>query len=229
MNIAKRIVMLGPPGAGKGTQARRLSERHGFPQISTGDIFRANIKQKTDLGLRVQDILDRGDLVPDNLTCEIIAERLAQPDCRNGYILDGFPRTTGQAEELDRILAERQESLDIALSLEVDDDELVSRLSNRLTCPKCGTIYNLISNPPAQKGVCDKPECEGAKLVQREDDKEETIRERLRVYHETTKPIVDFYEAKGIVASIPADGRSAAEIETAIEEELQGGERAVSK
>jgi adenylate kinase len=209
--------MLGPPGAGKGTQARRLSESYGFPQISTGDIFRSHVKNKTELGQRVSDILDRGELVPDRLTCEIVADRLSKQDCANGYILDGFPRTTGQAEALDKILEGRDESLDLAIDLEVDDDELVERLTNRRTCPKCGTIYNVKSNPPKQPNVCDNPGCGGAKLVQREDDKEQTIRDRLKVYYQNTQPIVGFYENKGILKTISAAGRDADEIETAVQ------------
>ncbi|HOT52323.1 MAG TPA: adenylate kinase, partial [Candidatus Hydrogenedentes bacterium] len=185
-----RIVMLGGPGAGKGTQAKRMSEAYKLPHISTGDIFRANLREGTPLGLEAKKYMDAGKLVPDQLTCEIVADRIAQGDCAGGYLLDGFPRSLPQAETFQQLLSSRGETLDLAINVDVNDDVIVARLSARRSCPKCGAIYNLQFGPPKKEGVCD---VDGEALIQRQDDQEATIRERLRVYHETTEPIIAYY------------------------------------
>ncbi len=222
--MRRRIILLGGPGAGKGTRARWLSDKYGIPQISTGDIFREHIEHQTDSGKEMEDYLKRGQLVPDNLACEIVTHRLAKNDCKDGYILDGFPRSSPQAEELDRILADRGETIDIAINLEVSDDTMVERLGARRTCSNCGNIYNLTSNPPKVEGECDSLGCEGSELVQREDDREDTVRERLKIYHATTEPIIKFYEAKGLIESIPAEGEGPEEIARKIYELVEGTE-----
>lgn len=216
--MACRIVLLGGPGAGKGTQARRVSKKYGLPHISTGDIFRAHSENGTEIGKKIEDYVNNGQLVPDSLVCEIVADRLAKDDCKGGYILDGFPRSFPQAEELDRLLSERGESLDVAIDLVVSDDEMVARLSARRTCHECGKIYNLNSNPPKQEGICDEPGCNGAELTHREDDREETIRKRLKIYHATTEPVVAFYERKGLRQSIDGENQSPDDIASKIEE-----------
>jgi len=195
--MAARVVILGAPGAGKGTQARRMAKKHGWPHISTGDIFRSHLDHKTAIGKKIESYMRSGELVPDSLAWEILVERLAQPDCARGYILDGFPRSVPQAEALDRMLAQRHEALDAVVLLTVDDEELVERLTARWTCPHCGKIYNVKFNPPLKEGVCDKPECDGTRLVQREDDQEGTVRRRLKVYHETTEPLIQHYARLG--------------------------------
>jgi len=200
-----RIVMLGAPGAGKGTQAKRIAEAHGLPHISTGDIFRANLKQGTPLGLKAKGYMDAGTLVPDDLTCEMVADRIAQEDCADGYILDGFPRSLPQAETFQRLLDERGDTLDIAVDIEVGDGEIVGRLTARRSCPDCGAIYNLRFSPPKREGHCDA--CTDTALVHRDDDREDTIRQRLSVYHETTEPIVSYYERLGILERV--DGTDA--------------------
>ncbi len=207
--MAARVVILGAPGAGKGTQARRLSKKHGWPHISTGDIFRSHTEQKTAIGQKIESYMRSGQLVPDALACEIVGERLAQSDCAGGYILDGFPRSVPQAEALDRMLAQRHEALDAVVLLTVDDEELVERLTARWTCPHCGKIYNVKFNPPHKDGVCDKPECTGTKLVQREDDQEDTVRRRLKVYHETTEPLIQYYMRRGQLQRV--DGEASPE------------------
>ena len=188
-----KIVMLGGPGAGKGTQAKRMARKYGLPHISTGDIFRANLKQGTALGLKAKGYMESGQLVPDELTCELVADRIVQDDCAVGLILDGFPRSVPQAEEFARLMEARGESLDVAINIDVTDEEIVARLSARRTCGKCGAIYNLKFSPPKVADTCDNSECGGEALVQRKDDCEETIRERLNVYHETTEPIIAYY------------------------------------
>ena len=215
--MGMRIVMLGAPGAGKGTQAKRMAEVYGLPHISTGDIFRANLREGTPLGLEVRKYMDAGQLVPDALTCEIVADRIVQSDCVKGYILDGFPRSLPQAKEFQRLLTSRGEGVDIAVNIDVPDDEIIERLSARRSCPKCGAIYNLKFGPPKTTGVCDNVACEGAALIQRQDDCEETIRERLRVYHETTEPIAAFYAEQGILKDVAGSKSSADVIFTKIE------------
>lgn len=215
-----RMVMLGAPGAGKGTQAQRVSESYGLAHISTGDIFRAHLKEGSDLGKQVRRYLDSGALVPDELTCEIVAERLTRPDCSAGYVLDGFPRTLTQAETLKRVLAERGEEIDVAVNVEIPDEEIVARLTARRSCPMCGAIYNLrFDPPPGGDRVCGRNGCSG-KLVQRPDDKEETIRHRLRVYHEATEPIIAWYERQGILQSVPGWGMPPEAVFAKIEEVL---------
>lgn len=215
-----RIVMLGGPGAGKGTQAKRMAEKYGLPHISTGDIFRANLNAGTPLGLEVKKYLDAGRLVPDALTCEIVADRIGQPDCESGYILDGFPRSLPQAEAFKQLLEKRGENLDVAIDISVSDEEIVNRLGARRSCPVCGAIYNLKFGPPKQEGVCDRPECGGAKLIHRQDDREETIRARLDVYHKTTEPIIDYYRKDGILKSVEGTGSTPEKVFSKIEEIL---------
>ena len=210
-----RIVMLGGPGAGKGTQAKRMAEAYKLPHISTGDIFRAHLREGTPLGRQVQGYLDSGRLVPDALTCEIVAGRILQADCAGGYILDGFPRSLPQAEEFQRLLASRGEGADLAINVDVTDEEIINRLSARRSCPKCGAIYNLKFGPPKKEGVCD---LDGEALIQRKDDQEETIRERLRVYHETTEPIIAYYGKQGILKTISGTGATPADVFAKIEE-----------
>ncbi|HOZ47687.1 MAG TPA: adenylate kinase [Candidatus Hydrogenedentes bacterium] len=215
-----RIVMLGAPGAGKGTQAKRIAQVYGLPHISTGDIFRENLRNGTDLGRQVQQYMDAGRLVPDDLTCAIVADRLAKDDCRAGYILDGFPRSLPQAEALEKVLADHGTKLDVAVNIDVQDAEIVDRLTARRSCSKCGRIYNLKFDAPKEAGVCDEPACEKAPLIHRRDDQEETIRERLRVYHETTEPIIAFYERAGILETVSGTGRTPDTVFATIEETL---------
>ena len=193
------IVMLGAPGAGKGTQADLICAEYNIPHISTGDIFRANIKNGTELGKRAKSYMDKGELVPDQLTVEILLDRVAQDDCKEGYVLDGFPRTIPQAEVLDDALGKLSAKVDYAINVDVPDDAIVARMSGRRSCPDCGTVYHIVYNKPAKEGTCDK--C-GASLVQREDDAEETVRNRLKVYHDQTAPLIDFYEKKGALRTV---------------------------
>lgn len=215
-----RIVMLGGPGAGKGTQAKRMAEARGLPHVSTGDIFRANLRQGTALGQEVKKYLDAGQLVPDAVTCEIVADRIAQEDCAQGYILDGFPRSLPQAQEYQRLLESRGDTMDVAIDIAVTDDEIIDRLSARRSCPKCGAIYNLKFSPPKQEGVCDQAGCAGEAIIQRVDDQEVTIRERLRVYHETTEPIIEYYAKQGILKTVAGTGLPPDAVFTKIEEIL---------
>lgn len=193
------IVMLGAPGAGKGTQADLICAEYNIPHISTGDIFRANIKNGTELGKRAKAYMDKGELVPDALTVEILLDRVAQDDCKEGYVLDGFPRTIPQAEVLDDALGKLSAKVDYAINVDVPDDAIVARMSGRRSCPDCGTVYHIVYNKPAKEGTCDK--C-GASLVQRADDAEETVRNRLKVYHDQTAPLIDFYEKKGALKTV---------------------------
>jgi adenylate kinase len=212
-----RIVMLGAPGAGKGTQAKRIAGARSLPHISTGDIFREHLRNGTDLGKQVQQYLDAGRLVPDELTCRIVADRLAQPDCVDGYILDGFPRSVPQSENLDAVLQSRGERLDVCLNIDVDDGEILDRLTARRSCSKCGRIYNLKFDPPKRANVCDD---DGAALVHRKDDQAETIAERLRVYHETTEPIIAFYEKQGLLKTVSGTSATPDLVFARIEEKL---------
>ncbi|MCI9569781.1 MAG: adenylate kinase [Lachnospiraceae bacterium] len=194
-----KIVMLGAPGAGKGTQADRIAEKYGIPHISTGDIFRANIKEGTELGKKAKSYMDQGLLVPDSLTIDLLMDRIAQADCKNGYILDGFPRTIPQAESLTRALAEKGEKLDYAVNVDVPDENIVNRMGGRRACLKCGATYHIAYAAPKAEGICDK--C-GAGLVLRDDDKPETVQKRLTVYHDQTQPLIEYYEAEKILATV---------------------------
>jgi adenylate kinase len=198
-----RVVLIGPPGAGKGTQAQTLAGNLGVPQISTGDIFRANVSDGTPLGEKAQAYMDAGDLVPDELTVEMVKARLAEDDAAAGFLLDGFPRTVPQAQVLDEMLAEMGGRLDVVLELVVDDDEVVRRLSGRRTCRRCKHVWHVDFDPPSVEGVCDL--C-GGELFQRDDDKEETIRHRLDVYREQTAPLIGFYAERGLLVGLDAMG-----------------------
>lgn len=194
-----KIVMLGAPGAGKGTQAEKLADKYGLPHISTGDIFRKNLKEGTDLGKEAKIYMDAGKLVPDELTVRILLDRVGNSDCQNGYILDGFPRTIPQAEALDTELHKIGESIDFAIDVDVPDENIVNRMSGRRACPKCGATYHLEFIPPKKDGICDA--C-GAELIIRDDDKPDTVKKRLAVYHEQTQPLVDYYKEKGVYHAV---------------------------
>ena len=193
-----KLIVFGPPSAGKGTQAQRLSAKYGLPQVSTGDLLRKAVADQTPLGLKVKSYLDQGRLGPDSLIIKLIKERVSKPDCENGYLLDGFPRTMGQAKELDKMT-----DVDLVLNIVVDFEVLVERAVGRRSCPKCGAVYHVKFNPPMNAGMCEK--C-GSKLVQRDDDKEETIRNRLKVYQEQTAPLIDCYRRKGKLVDIDGSG-----------------------
>lgn len=194
-----KVVMLGAPGAGKGTQAKMIAEKYGLPHISTGDIFRANIKGGTALGVEAKKYIDAGQLVPDELTVKILLDRVSQPDCEKGYVLDGYPRTIPQAEVLEKALQERNEQVDFAIDVNVADENIVNRMSGRRACLKCGGTYHLVHIPPKVEGICDA--C-GSELVLRDDDKPETVLKRLNVYHEQTQPLIDFYQARGVLRTV---------------------------
>jgi len=198
-----RIVLLGAPGAGKGTQAKMLIEKYKIPQISTGDILRKAVADGTPLGKEAKSFMDSGGLVPDSVVIGLVKERLAQDDCKTGYILDGFPRTTPQAEELDTVLSGMNSPLDVALSVDVDKDDLMKRLTGRRTCKSCQQMYNLYFSAPGKEGTCDK--C-GGELFQRDDDKEDTIKNRLDVYEKSTAPLIDYYEKQSILKSVEGTG-----------------------
>lgn len=189
-----RLVLLGAPGAGKGTQAKILSEKFNVPHISTGDIFRSNIKNGTELGVLAKQYIDKGGLVPDELTVKIVKSRLAEPDCSEGFVLDGFPRTIPQAEQLDAVLTEMGIALDKVVDIHVDDDKIIKRLADRRVCPGCGASYHLEYNPPSEGDICKV--C-GTKVIQRPDDSPETIKHRLQVYQSQTKPLIQYYNAQG--------------------------------
>ncbi len=198
-----RMILLGPPGAGKGTQAKDLVNKYSIPQISTGDILRKNLAEKTPLGLEAKGFMDKGELVPDSVVVGIVRERLKEADCAKGYILDGFPRTVPQAESLDKALADMKTPLDKVLSIEVKDEELVKRLSGRRTCRSCQEGYHVMFKKPKADGKCDK--C-GGELYQRDDDKEEAIKNRLKVYQASTSPLIDYYKAKGLLRAVDGVG-----------------------
>jgi adenylate kinase len=198
-----RLVLVGPPGAGKGTQAEFIAEHFDIPKISTGDIFRANVSGGTDLGRLAKKYMDAGDLVPDEVTNAMVRDRLAQPDAKNGFLLDGFPRNVAQAKELDDFLLELGATLSVVLDLDVDYDEVVKRLSGRRTCKQCGHVWHLQFDPPTEQGICDK--C-GGELYQRDDDLPETVQHRLEVYADQTAPLVDFYRDAGKLVAIDALG-----------------------
>jgi adenylate kinase len=190
------LVLMGPPGAGKGTQAERLVDDFDLPYYATGDILRAAVKEESELGREAKEYMDRGDLVPDDVICKVIMEKVDSPEAEDGFLLDGFPRTTGQAEQLEDALDRRGRSLTAAILIEASDDEVLKRLSGRRICAKNGHVYHVESNPPKNEGVCD---LDGSKLTQRDDDKPETVKKRLSVYHEQTEPLIDLYEEKGLL------------------------------
>ena len=218
--VAGRLLILGAPGAGKGTQAQRIAGRFNIPHVSTGDIFRSHTEKGTEFGKQIEEYMNSGRLVPDTLACEIIVKRLSESDCSTGYILDGFPRSVPQAEHLETLLSEKGDALDAALVLEVPDEEIVGRLTARRTCSNCGRIYNLQFQPPKVEGQCDEAGCNGAELIQREDDQEATIRRRLDVYHDTTEPLIDLYTRKGLRNSVECGNSTPDEIAKKIEEVL---------
>lgn len=212
------LVLMGLPGAGKGTQAERLVEEYKVPHISTGDMFRAAIKEETELGLEAKSFMDKGELVPDEVTIGIVRERLGKNDCEKGFLLDGFPRTVAQAEALENILADMNRKLDYVINIKVDQDILMERLTGRRICKNCGATYHLVFNPPAKEGVCDK--C-GGELYQRDDDNEETVGNRLEVNLKQSQPLLDFYEKKGYLRNI--DGQQDINKVFADIKELLGG------
>ncbi len=194
-----KIIMLGAPGAGKGTQAKQIAGKYGIPHISTGDIFRANIKNGTELGKKAKEYMDQGLLVPDELTCDLVMDRIHEDDCANGFVLDGFPRTIPQAEALTAALEKSGEKMEYAIDVNVPDENIVNRMSGRRACLDCGATYHIVAIPPKQEGICDN--C-GAKLVLRDDDKPETVQKRLDVYHEQTQPLIDYYNKAGILKTV---------------------------
>lgn len=197
------LILLGPPGAGKGTQAEQLKEELKLPHVASGDLFRENLKNETELGLLAREYMDKGELVPDDVTIAMVRDRLQQPDCERGAIFDGFPRTQAQAQSLDEMLAEWGQKLDGVLYIAVPDEELVRRLSGRWICRQCQTPYHSVFSPPAREGVCDA--CGGA-LYQRDDDKPETVRARLKVYHQQTSPLIDYYRRAGLLVEVDGTG-----------------------
>jgi adenylate kinase len=199
---SQALIFLGAPGAGKGTQAREVSKHFSIPQISTGDILREAVRNQTPLGLAAKAKMEAGELVPDEVVCGIVEQRISQPDCEGGFILDGFPRTLGQAECLNRMLQAKGKGNPLVLDIQVDPDLLLKRLTGRRTCSVCGEIYNIYFNPPKVDGVCDK---DGGKLLQRADDSEETIRQRLVAYEKQTSPLIDYYRRKGVLREV--DGK----------------------
>ena len=194
-----RIIMLGAPGAGKGTQAKKIAAKYGIPHISTGDIFRANIKNGTELGNKAKTYMDQGLLVPDELVCDLVVDRIQQDDCKKGYILDGFPRTIPQAESLDKALQAIGEKMDYAIDVDVPDENIVKRMGGRRACVGCGATYHLVYAPTKKEGICDV--C-GGELILRDDDKPETVQQRLGVYHEQTQPLIDYYKNQGILREV---------------------------
>lgn len=194
-----KIIMLGAPGAGKGTQAKRIADKWQIPHISTGDIFRANIKNGTELGMEAKKYMDKGALVPDELTVKLLLDRVAKEDCKNGYVLDGFPRTIPQAEVLDKALADIGDNVDFAINVDVPDENIINRMSGRRACVSCGATYHMKYAPTKVEGICDR--C-GKELILREDDKPETVQKRLEVYHKQTQPLIDYYAKKEILKTV---------------------------
>lgn len=197
--IGMKIIMLGAPGAGKGTQAKKLANKYGIPHISTGDIFRANIKNGTELGKKAKVYMDQGLLVPDELVVDLVVDRFKNADCENGYVLDGFPRTIPQAEALDEALSKNGDAVEYAIDVDVPDEVIIERMSGRRACLNCGATYHIVNIPPKNEGICDT--C-GKPLVLREDDKPDTVGKRLAVYHEQTQPLIEYYTNKGILKSV---------------------------
>ena len=194
-----KVIMLGAPGAGKGTQAKKLAAEYSIPHISTGDIFRANIKEGTELGKKAKAYMDAGQLVPDELVCDLVVDRIQQDDCKNGYLLDGFPRTIPQAEALDAAVEKLGEKIDYAVNIDVPDDNIINRMSGRRACVGCGATYHIVFNPPKVEDVCDV--C-GKSLILRDDDKPETVKTRLDVYHAQTQPLIDYYAGRGVLVTV---------------------------
>ena len=194
-----KIIMLGAPGAGKGTQAKQIAAKYDIPHISTGDIFRANIKNGTELGKKAKEYMDQGMLVPDELTCDLVMDRIAQEDCAKGFVLDGFPRTIPQAEALTNALTKIGQAMDYAIDVDVPDENIVNRMSGRRACLNCGATYHVVFNPTKTEGVCDT--C-GNETVLRDDDKPETVQKRLSVYHDQTQPLIDYYKNMNILKSV---------------------------
>jgi adenylate kinase len=218
MSQAKYLVMLGAPGAGKGTQARLMEESLGIPQVSTGDLFRYNLSRETELGLLAKSYMEKGVLVPDDVTVRMVEERLSRPDCAVGAILDGFPRNLDQARALDELLAKMGQQVTMALYVKVDREDLIARLTGRRICKSCQAAYHVLFNPPAREGVCD--EC-GGELYQRADDTRETVEKRLEVYFEQTAPLIDYYREQGVLAEVDG-GRSIAEVQEEILQRVRG-------
>ncbi|WP_036578643.1 adenylate kinase [Oceanobacillus picturae] len=196
------LILMGLPGAGKGTQAEKINEKYNIPHISTGDMFRLAIKEGTDLGKKAKEYMDQGELVPDEVTIGIVKERLSKADCKEGFLLDGFPRTIAQAEALQDLLSDLNQSIDYVLHVDVPKEKLVERLTGRRICPTCGATYHVLYNPPKVEGICDN---DGSKLIQREDDQAETVKNRLAVNIKQTQPLLDFYEDKGYLVSVNGD------------------------
>ncbi len=194
-----KLIMLGAPGAGKGTQAKLIAEKYHIPHISTGDIFRANIKEGTELGKKAKAFMDAGGLVPDELVIDLVVDRLSWEDAKDGYVLDGFPRTIPQAEALTKALAEKGEKIDAAIDVDVPDENIINRMGGRRACVSCGATYHIVNIPPKVEGKCDN--C-GADLILRDDDKPETVKHRLDVYHEQTQPLIDYYKAEGVLREV---------------------------
>jgi adenylate kinase len=199
MAVQRALIFLGPPGAGKGTQARRIAEHYGIPHLSTGDMFRDHVHRDTELGRRARPIMERGELVPDEIVLGMIEERIARPDCRQGFVLDGFPRTLAQAEALDRLLGAHGFGRPLVLHLVADEARLLRRLAGRRTCKLCGAVYNIYDRPPKVPGLCDY---DGGELVERPDDREEVVRQRLASYHRQTRPLVEYYRARGVLVDV---------------------------
>lgn len=194
-----KIIMLGAPGAGKGTQAKMIADKYSIPHISTGDIFRANIKEGTELGQKAKEYMDQGLLVPDELVVNLVVDRLTWEDAKNGYVLDGFPRTIPQAQALTDALAKKGEKVDYAINIDVPDQNIIDRMGGRRACVSCGATYHIVNIPPKKEGICDV--C-GAELILRDDDKPETVAKRLDVYHEQTQPLIDYYQAEGVLKDV---------------------------
>ena len=194
-----KIIMLGAPGAGKGTQAKKIAEKYQIPHVSTGDIFRSNIKEGTQLGRKAKEYMDQGALVPDEITIGMLMDRIQQEDCSNGYVLDGFPRTIPQAESLQKAITEMGQKIDFAINVDVPDENIINRMSGRRACISCGATYHIVYNPSKIAGICDV--C-GSELVLRDDDKPETVKKRLAVYHDQTRPLIDYYKEAGVLVNV---------------------------
>ncbi|MDQ3932640.1 MAG: adenylate kinase [Actinomycetota bacterium] len=198
-----RLVLVGPPGAGKGTQASRISDRYGIPHVATGEILRENVRKETELGQKAKGYMDKGELVPDELIIDMVRNRLAESDSDDGFVLDGFPRTVPQAQALEQVLDELGQALDVVVRLAIGEDEVLRRITGRRVCKECGAVYHVEADPPGQEGVCDQ--C-GGDLVQREDDTEQIVRDRLSGYRDQTQEVVSFYEDRGLLHDVEAEG-----------------------